>query len=127
MLQQTRLVHKISCSLLCKSCSNLVFVFFSTSPIASQANLALAMNFLQVILCCLAIFRPKLVKGGCCNENLWCDGDPSFREQPIISQYQNSTQVNITWSEAYVHLVKCVDYFFVQYAPTDANRKLAGL
>ena len=46
----------------------------------------------------------------------------SFREQPIVSQWPNSTQVNITWSEAYVHLVKCVDYFFVKYAPTDAQR-----
>ena len=44
----------------------------------------------------------------------------------IVSQWPNSTQVNITWSEAYVHLVKCVDYFFVKYAPTDANRKRIG-
>ena len=138
-------------------------------------NLALAMNFLPVLLCSLALIvglRPILVDSGCCNENLWCDGDPrfdssesftylefviydffneyfllcffftfsnwgnswkklvktsdefvtSFREQPIVSQWPNSTQVNITWSEAYVHLVKCVDYFFVKYAPTDAQR-----
>ena len=44
----------------------------------------------------------------------------------IVSQWPNSTQVNITWSEAYVHLVKCVDYFFVKYASTDANRKRIG-
>ena len=25
-----------------------------------------------------------------------------------------------------MHLVKCVDYFFVKYAPTDANRKRIG-
>ena len=66
------------------------------------------------------------LKGGCCNENLWCDGDPSFREQPIVSQFPNSTQVNITWSEAYIHLVKCVDYFFVKYAPTDADHNQIG-
>ena len=116
MLQQTRLVRSVSCSL--------EDLFFSISSTASFT--ALAMNILQVLLCIFTISKPLLVNGGCCNENLWCDGDPSFREQPIISQWPNSTQVNITWSEAYVHLVKCVDYFFVQYAPADANQKLTG-
>ena len=81
------------------------------------------MNFLWSLALILSLRSIILVKSGCCNENLWCDGDPSFREQPIVSQWPNSTQVTITWSEAYIHLVKCVDYFFVQYAPSDANHQ----
>ena len=45
----------------------------------------------------------------------------SFREQPIVTQEPNSTEVVISWSEAYLNLVKCVDYFFVQYTPSDKN------
>ena len=59
------------------------------------------------------------VLGGCCNDNYWCDGDPIFREQPKVSQAFNSTRVRITWTEDYLHLAKCVDYFYVQFAPSD--------
>ena len=43
----------------------------------------------------------------------------SFREQPTVSQDFNSTEVEITWNEDHIDLVKCVDYFYVQYAPSD--------
>ena len=45
----------------------------------------------------------------------------SFREQPTVSQAKNSTTVQITWTEDHIDLVKCVDYFYVQYAPSDAQ------
>ncbi len=34
--------------------------------------------------------------------------------------------VTITWSEAYLHLAKCVDYFYVQMALTDGNKTAIG-
>ena len=40
----------------------------------------------------------------------------SFIEQPIVMQSPNENTLTVTWSEAYLHLIKCVDYFYVQYA-----------
>ena len=40
----------------------------------------------------------------------------SFIEQPIVMQSPNENTLIVTWSEAYLHLIKCVDYFYVQYA-----------
>jgi len=57
-----------------------------------------------------------LALGGCCNDNFWCDGDPSFRESPDVIQDQYSKVATVSWNEAYMQLAKCVDYYFVEYA-----------
>ena len=31
-------------------------------------------------------------------------------------QSPNENTLTVTWSEAYLNLIKCVDYFYVQYA-----------
>ena len=56
---------------------------------------------------------------GCCNDNFWCDGDPSFNESPDVYQEEYSKKVTISWNEAHIHLSKCVDYFYVEYAIVD--------
>lgn len=63
------------------------------------------------------------VFSGCCNDNFWCDGDPSFREQPDVKQDQYSRVLSVTWKEAYIKLAKCVDYYFVEYAVLPNNTR----
>lgn len=58
----------------------------------------------------------KAVLGGCCNNNFWCDGDPSFREKPDVKQEEYSLVIDISWKEAALRLAKCVDYYFVEFA-----------
>ncbi len=45
----------------------------------------------------------------------------SFKEQPEVSQPQGATEVTVSWSEAYLNLAKCVDYFYVIYAMDTEN------
>lgn len=45
----------------------------------------------------------------------------SFREQPEVSQPQGATEITVSWSEAYLNLAKCVDYFYVIYAVDTEN------
>ncbi|XP_040572745.1 uncharacterized protein [Lepeophtheirus salmonis] len=52
---------------------------------------------------------------GCCNDNYWCDGDPSFKLTPSASQGISDNFVLIRWSSSYLDLSKCVDYFFIEY------------
>ncbi|TRY79983.1 hypothetical protein TCAL_05143 [Tigriopus californicus] len=55
------------------------------------------------------------VTGSCCNNNYWCDGDPSFIETPDIRQDQYENFLRVTWSNTYLNLYKCVDFFYVEY------------
>lgn len=72
-----------------------------------------------VISVLLITLGPIPATGGCCNTNYWCDGDPSFRETPDVAQPPYTNIVTVTWSEAYLNLVKCVDYFYVEYVESD--------
>ena len=45
----------------------------------------------------------------------------SFLATPDLSQTLNSPYLLVSWSEKYLHLAKCVDYFYVEYAEF-ANR-----
>jgi hypothetical protein len=47
----------------------------------------------------------------------------SFDEQPDVSQPLYSNEVTVSWSEAYLKLVKCVDYFYVQTALVTENNE----
>ena len=60
-----------------------------------------------------------IVLGGCCNSGFWCDGDPSFREQPRVHQVVGTSKVVVSWDTTYLNLIKCVDYFMVKYAPVN--------
>ena len=40
----------------------------------------------------------------------------SFREKPDVKQEEYSRVIDISWREATLHLAKCVDYYFVEYA-----------
>ena len=60
-----------------------------------------------------------IVLGGCCNSGFWCDGDPSFREQPKVHQVVGTSKVVVSWDTTYLNLIKCVDYFMVKYAPVN--------
>lgn len=45
----------------------------------------------------------------------------SFHEQPDVSQPVGSTVITVSWSEAYIILAKCVDYFYVEFALDTQN------
>ena len=57
------------------------------------------MNFLPVLLCSLALIvglRPILVDSGCCNENLWCDGDPRLDSSDSFTNLEFLTNEFLT-------------------------------
>eukprot|EP00095_Tigriopus_kingsejongensis_P010964 snap_masked-scaffold129_size324999-processed-gene-2.2 protein:Tk10964 transcript:snap_masked-scaffold129_size324999-processed-gene-2.2-mRNA-1 annotation:"hypothetical protein SPN3US_0162" len=63
----------------------------------------------------LAAWQVNASQGSCCNDNYWCDGDPSFIETPDVRQDQYEDFLRLTWTNTYLRLSKCVDFFYVEY------------